>query len=206
MCVFTVHMFLWHYNSLFITILCDKIGPAVVGNERNNERIQKSFVNLKSSHWFSEELTTRSGESQHLSGEPSTHELINSPALKGFFSKVDFQRGSPQKLFLKPADYELSARLGWWVNSLMIRRCQPQNTQAVRSTDLRRRVMFVPLSLLLSRSSPSFCMHHPARPYINKLLSPLWITLYPTVSCLAKVPGRFAWKNSFRWLAQQGWN
>lgn len=154
----------------------------------------------------SQRNTTRSGESQHLSGEPSTHELINSPALKGFFSKVDFQRGSPQKLFLKPADYELSARLGWWVNSLMIRRCQPQNTQAVRSTDLRRRVMFVPLSLLLSRSSPSFCMHHPARPYINKLLSLLWITLYPTVSCLAKVPGRFAWKNSFRWLAQQGWN
>lgn len=49
-CVFTVHMFLWHYDSLFITILCAKIGPAVVGNERNNERIQKSFANLKSSH------------------------------------------------------------------------------------------------------------------------------------------------------------
>lgn len=32
-CVFTVHMFLWHYNSLFITILCAKMGPAVVGNE-----------------------------------------------------------------------------------------------------------------------------------------------------------------------------
>lgn len=37
-CVFTVHMFLWHYSSLFITILCAKMGPAVVGN---NERIQK---------------------------------------------------------------------------------------------------------------------------------------------------------------------
>lgn len=185
------------------------MGPAVVGNEWNNERIQKSFANLKSSHWFSEELAEKHDKKWWVTAprqRAATHELINSPALKGFFSKVDFQRGSPQKLFLKPDDYESSARLGWWVNSLMIRRCQPQNTQAVRSTDLRRQVMFVPLSLLLSHSSPSFCMHHPTRPYINKLLSLLWITLYPTVSCLAKVPGRFAWKNSFRWLAQQGWN